>query len=223
MDSVMPEEGLMAVESAPQTEEQSQHPPAMDVVAAIQRRERRFTVAEYHRLAEVGILHEDDPVELIEGRIVEMSPIGSRHIWCVNDLTALFSQRRDVRMSVQNPVRLGERSEPEPDFVLLRPNTSHRRTPEPLDVLLVVEVADSSLEYDTQVKSALYARAGIPEMWIADLGGQRIEVRREPSPDGYRLIRIAVRGQRIAPAFAPDFEIEVDAILGEPEDAPAGE
>src|SRR5207248_2597503 len=109
-----------------------------------------------------------------------------------------FAQRRDsVRLSVQNPIRLGERSEPQPDVVLLRRDASRRRTPEPSDVVLVIEVADSSLDYDTRVKAALYAMAGIPEMWIVDLGGERIEVRREPSPSGYQLIRIATRGQRI--------------------------
>jgi Uma2 family endonuclease len=139
---------------------------------------RAFTVDEYHRMAEAGIRGEDERVELIEGRIVEMNPIGSAHAWCVNRLTWIFAGRPDVRVSVQNPVRLDRGSEPEPDLVVLRADAPQDRPLGPSDVLLVVEVADSSLGYDRQVKAPLYARAGIPELWIADLGGDRVEAHR---------------------------------------------
>src|SRR3954469_10711690 len=99
----------MAVKSAPPTEEQAKRVAAVDVTSAIQQYVRPFTVTEYHRMAEVGILHEDDIVDLIEGRIVEMSPKGSEHVWCVNRLNRLFARRGDVSVSVQNPIRLGDR------------------------------------------------------------------------------------------------------------------
>lgn len=183
---------------------------------AVQRRERTFTVDEYHRMAEAGILGEDDRVELIEGRIVEMNPIGPGHIWSVNRLNRVFARRDDVMVSVQNPVRLNQDSEPEPDLVVLRVDAPEDRPPRPQDVLLVVEVADSSLGYDRQVKASLYARAGIPELWIADLGGERVEAHRNPSAAGYRTVQLFLRGERISPLFAPDLSIEVDEILGQP-------
>ena len=183
---------------------------------AVQLRQRTFTVDEYERLGRVGILGEDEHIELIEGQIVEMNPIGPGHIWSVNRLTQVFARRADVVVSVQNPIRLDARSQPEPDLVVLRADAAQDRTPAPPDALLVIEVADTSLEYDRATKGPLYARAGIPELWIVDVPGQRIEVHREPSPDGYRLVRLFVRGERLAPQFAPDLQIEVDAILGSP-------
>ena len=183
---------------------------------AVEPRQRAFTVDEYRRLGEAGIIGEHERVELIEGQIVEMNPIGPGHIRSVNRLTGLFAGRPDVVVSVQNPIRLDDRSEPEPDLVVLRADAAQDRTPSPRDALLVVEVADSSLGYDRGTKRPLYAQAGIPELWIADLGGERSEAHREPSPEGYRVIRLFVRGERITPAFAPDLSIEVDAILGPP-------
>ena len=187
---------------------------------AVEPRQRAFTVDEYQRLGEAGIIGAHERVELIAGRIVEMDPIGPGHIWSVNRLNRAFAGRPGVVVSVQNPIRLDDRSEPEPDLVVLRADAVQDRTPSPRDALLVVEVADSSLGYDRGTKRPLYARAGIAELWIADLGGERIEVHREPSPAGYRTVRLFVRGERLAPAFAPDLPIEVDAILGPP--APRG-
>ncbi len=179
---------------------------------------RRFTVAEYYRMAEVGILTEDDRVELIEGEIVRMSPIGSRHAGCVNGCTALFYERfRDVGMvTVQNPVRLDDLSEPEPDLALVRIRSDHYATahPTPGDVFLLVEVADTSVGWDRRKKVPLYARSGIPECWLVDLGRDIIDVYREPGPDGYRIRLTARRGQTIAPQAFPDREMAVDEILG---------
>lgn len=169
-----------------------------DVNAHILR--RRFTVAEYHRMGASGILSEDDRVELIEGEIVEMAPIGSRHQACVDRLTELFSiqlaQRAVIR--VQGPIRLSEHSEPQPDLALLRrrPDFYAASHPGPQDILLVVEVADTSADYDREVKLLLYGRYGIPEVWLVDLASECVDVCREPSMGGYqRCQTLKIRGQ----------------------------
>ncbi len=178
----------------------------------------RFTVDEYHWMARVGILGEDDRVELIDGEIVEMVPIGPTHVGSVIRFTGrLVRQYGDLaEVSVQNPVRLGEYSEPEPDLVLLRPRADSYRLalPTPADVLLVVEVADTSLAVDRRVKLPLYARAGILETWLVDLRHHRLHVHREPRADGYRVTRTLRRGERIAPLAFPDREIAVADLLG---------
>jgi Uma2 family endonuclease len=183
---------------------------------AIPPRERTFTVDEYHRMARAGILGEDERVELIDGRIVEMNPIGPGHLWSVNRLNRIFARQDGVLVSVQNPIRLDQSSEPEPDLAVIRADAAQDHTPGPADVLLVIEVADSSLGYDRQVKASLYARAGIPELWIADLGGERVESHRDPSAAGYRTVHLFLRGERISPLFAYELSIEVDEILGQP-------
>ena len=169
-------------------------------------------------MAEAGILSEDDRVELIEGEIVEIAPIGSRHGGHVNRLNRLFSQRAGDQaiVSVQNPVRLGEHSEPKPDLTLLKPRpdfyaSSH---PGPEDVLLVVEVAETSAAYDLEVKLPLYARAGIPEVWLVDLAEERVEVYRQPSPQGYQEVQRVRRGQHLSSQAFPNLELAVDDVLG---------
>jgi Uma2 family endonuclease len=178
---------------------------------------RRFTVDEYYRMAEAGILHEDDRVELIEGEIVEMAPIGSRHDACVMRLNQLFHKYggQRVLVKVQGPIHLGEYSELQPDITLLHPRPDFYRTahPGPQDILLLVEVAETSLSYDREVKASLYARAGIREYWIVDLADETVEVYQEPSPAGYRLIRRLRHGDRIAPEAFPDVEIAIDDVL----------
>jgi Uma2 family endonuclease len=184
----------------------------------VQLARRLFTVAEYHKMAEAGILSEDDRVELLEGEIVAMSPIGSRHAGLVNRLNRLFSQRAgdQVVVSVQNPVRLGGYSEPQPDLALLRPRADFYTSshPGPEDVLLAVEVAETSAAVDREVKVPLYARFGVPEVWLVDLAGDQVEVFREPSAEGYREVRVLRRGESLAPAFLPDLLVPVDAVLG---------
>lgn len=176
-----------------------------------------FTVDEYHRMAESGILHEDDRVELINGEIIAMAPIGSGHLGHVNRsnrrLSRLFDDRATV--SVQNPISLGERTEPEPDIALLNPRDDDyaSQTPEARDVLLLVEVADSSLVYDRQTKAPMYARAGIPELWIVNLIDHVIEVYREPSVDGYRTVTVARRGDSVQSLAFPDVSIAVSDLL----------
>ena len=177
----------------------------------------KFTVEEYHRMAEAGILSEDDRVELIEGEIVEMAPIGSRHAACVNRLNRFFSSlEKKVIVSVQNPVRLGEDSEPQPDVALLKPRADFYASgyPGAEDVLLVVEVAETSAKDDREMKVPLYARHGVSEVWLVDLGAEVVEVYREPSPEGYRQVWRAGRGEVLVPQQVPDLRVPVEAILG---------
>ncbi|MER3399777.1 MAG: Uma2 family endonuclease [Thermoflexus sp.] len=181
---------------------------------------RLFTVEDYHRMREAGILSEDDRVELIEGEILEMSPIGSRHAGTVARLVRIFSQRLGERAVVwpQNPIRLGVYSEPQPDVALLRPREDFYEAehPGPGDVWLVVEVADRSVEGDRGVKAPLYGRAGIPEFWLVDLAAGVVEVYREPGVEGYRSVRRLGPGETLAPLAFPDCVLPVEEILGKP-------
>jgi Uma2 family endonuclease len=178
---------------------------------------RRFTVDEYHRMAEVGILSEDDRVELIDGEIVEMVPIGSRHAASVDRLTKVFTNLvgDQAIVRVQNLIRLGGHSEPQPDIALLRPRADFYASahPGPEDVLLVVEVAETSADTDRAVKLLLYARAGVLEAWLVDLSGEIIEAYRHPSPDGYRSVQHVTRGQTLSAQTFPDLSLPVDGIL----------
>lgn len=180
-------------------------------------RERTFTVGEYYRLARHGILTENDRVELLDGRIYEMAPIGSAHAQCVRRLTELLVRRVTPRavVSVQNPVRLNDRSEPEPDVALLEPKDVYgRRHPRPEDVLLLIEVADTSLDFDRDVKSLLYARAGIREFWVLALGEQRVHAYRGPGPGGYAEHAVAERGSALDITTLPEVAaLPVDAML----------
>jgi Uma2 family endonuclease len=179
---------------------------------------RLFTVDEYHRMAEVGILTRRDRVELIDGEIVEMSPIGPPHVRCVMYLNEVFVRRLEGRalVSGQMSLRLSQWSEPEPDLALLRPPLAKygQEIPASGDAVLVVEVADTSLHRDRVVKLPRYAAAGVPETWIVDLNGGAVEVYREPSPVGYRVTRRLERGADVAPAAFPDIVLSVSEILG---------
>jgi Uma2 family endonuclease len=177
---------------------------------------RRFTVHDYHRMAEVGILHEDERVELIEGDVVEMTPIGSRHAMCVIALNRLLVRQAgdQALVSPQNPVRLSERLEPQPDMTVIRARDYEGSLPGPEDVLLLIEVSDTTLSYDRNVKLPLYARAGIPEVWIVDLAGEVIERHTNPAGDSYRHVERARRGEEIRSAALPEPAFRVDAVLG---------
>lgn len=177
---------------------------------------RRFTAREYHRMAEAGILHEDDRVELIEGVLIEMAAIGTRHFVCVNGLNRFLVQSvgDEAIVSVQNPVRLDEYGEPMPDLAVIRTRDYRESLPTPEDVLLLIEVSDTTLAYDRGVKLPLYARKGIREAWIIDLKAGAVERHTEPSPDGYRLTARAGRGETLASVALPEVVIAVDAALG---------
>jgi Uma2 family endonuclease len=179
---------------------------------------RALTVAEYHRMGEVGILTERDRVELIEGELVAMSPISSQHSGTVNGLTRLLVRvvGDSGVVSVQNPVQLDDRSEPEPDFAVLRPRADDYRqsTPRPDDVLLVIEIASTSLDYDRAVKRPLYASHGIPELWIVNLASGEVEVCRTPVADHYASVSRVGRDDVLEPSLLPGAIIPVAALLG---------
>lgn len=186
------------------------------VIAPLAR--RRFTVDEYHRMAEAGILDEDDRVELLDGEIVEMTPIGPRHAGGVARLQHLFGARVGERaiVWVQNPLVLDRHWEPQPDLVLLKAREDFYTgaLPGPEDAWLVVEIAETSTERDRRVKMPAYARAGVPEVWLLDLTLDRLEVFGDPASEGYRDVRRLGRGERVAPAALPELELSVKEVLG---------
>jgi len=187
---------------------------------------RLFTVDDYHRMAEVGLLREDERTELLDGEVVFKMPIGSRHAGCVKWLNRHLGARLQDRaiIGAQDPVRLDRFTEPEPDISVLRPRADMYRDahPEPHDVHLIIEVADSSLYVDRLIKAPLYAAAGIPELWLVDLTDDSVEVCRDPGPDGYRSVRHHGRGDAFAALAFPDVEVAVSDILGpSPEPPPA--
>jgi Uma2 family endonuclease len=179
---------------------------------------RRFTVDEYHRMAEVGILGEDDRVELLDGEIVLMTPMGSHHWSTVARLTERMRDLVGKRaiVSVQLPVRLGRYAEPEPDLALLkrREDFYAERLPEPEDVLLVVEVADTSQRTDRDRKIPLYARAGIAEVWLVDLPQDLIEVYRGPATGAYASVQTVARDGMLAILELPGVSIQPGEVLG---------
>jgi Uma2 family endonuclease len=174
---------------------------------------RLFTVEEYHRMAEAGILHPEERVELIEGEIVEMAPIGPRHVGCVINATRLFITRLNDRVvvSAQNPLVLQPRSEPQPDLLLLRPRaiSYSRELPASRDVLLAVEVADTTVRFDRLVKARLYARAGIAEFWLLLPVDGTVEVYREPGPDGYARVTSHGAGESVSSLAFPEIRFVV--------------
>ncbi|MEK7220714.1 MAG: Uma2 family endonuclease [candidate division NC10 bacterium] len=184
---------------------------------AIELLRRRFTVEEYHRMALASILGRDDRVELIEGEIVTMTPSGVRHAACVRRLNRLLSARIGDRaiVDVQNPIRLSEHSEPQPDVALLRPRPDDyaHAHPGPEDVLLVVEVAETSAESDGAVTLPLYARAGIAEVWLVDLTAETVEVHRGPPPQGYEAVQRVGPKQTVCPRTVPDLRLATDDLL----------
>jgi Uma2 family endonuclease len=169
----------------------------------------RFTVDDYHRMGQVGILSEDDRVELIEGEVLEMSPIGGPHMTCVNFLNRFLVNLvgSSLVVSVQNPVRLGGHTEPQPDVSLLKPEVlaNGRNVPTPAEVVAVLEVSDTTPRYDRGVKLPRYAAACIPEAWIINLNAGAIERHTEPSEGAYTEVLRAGRGERIESRSFPEW------------------
>lgn len=168
----------------------------------VQLAQRLINVEEYFRMAEAGILSWDDRVELIRGQIIQMSPIGSKHAACVDRFNSIFHQliNSDVAIiRVQNPVQLSEYSEPEPDVSVLKPDPDFysKGHPQPKDILLIIEVADTSFDYDKEIKLSLYAEAHIPEYWIANLEKGEIEAYSNPAGDGYLKMERFLPGSEI--------------------------
>lgn len=189
----------------------------MSATASALFQRHRLTVADYCRIAEAGIFGEDDRVELIEGEIIDMAPIGSEHTSSVKRLNRLFDRAvgEQAIVSVQDPIRLDEHNEPEPDIALLRYREDFYRSthPGPADVLLIVEVADTSLRYDREIKLPLYARHGIPEVWIVDLENRRLEVHRRPEGETYREQICPAPNESVAPADLPDCAVDLRGVF----------
>jgi Uma2 family endonuclease len=185
---------------------------------ALSVRIRPIAVDEYHRMGAVGILRFDERVELLNGRIVEMAPIGPRHTYALTALhTRLVTMLGDRAVVFsQGPVRLDGFSEPQPDVAVTRGPLERYsdRHPTPADTLLVVEVSDATLRYDRGEKRKAYATAGIPEYWIVDIRHGRIEVYAEPDGDRYRSHTIVARGQRLAARAFPSDSVDANEVLG---------
>jgi Uma2 family endonuclease len=179
--------------------------------------QHRFSVKEYYRMAETGVLPPDARVELLDGQIIDMSPIGPFHGRVTKFLNQLFSSTSQGRwiVSVQDPAQLDDYSEPEPDLMLLKPSADFygKRHPQPEDVFLLVEISDTSLEKDQDVKLPAYARSGIAEVWIVNLNDQTIEVYRQPHFTGYSSKTILGAGDKASPQAFPDVALDVAELL----------
>ncbi|HEX7155747.1 MAG TPA: Uma2 family endonuclease [Burkholderiaceae bacterium] len=177
---------------------------------------RRMTVDDYHRLGETGVLLEHDRVELIDGELVAMSPIGSGHGSFVTRLTGFLWRAVGEYALVwaTNPVVLSELSEPQPDVALLKPRADWYAgsLPRPADVLLLIEVADSSLRFDRAVKMPLYARHGIAEYWLLDVARRRISVFSDPGDRGYRR-EVELGEGTLRPALLPQVEVRLEELF----------
>lgn len=186
---------------------------------AVSVRKRLLSNEEYHQMVGAGILSEGERVELIHGEILEMSPIGNPHAACLRRLLHLLRPLLgpEVMVDAQNPLHLPEeRSEPQPDLVLLRAREDGYAEAPPTagDVLLLVEVADTSLAYDRDVKVPLYGRCGIPETWLFDLPGDAVVVYRRPGRHGYQSAERLSRGAILSPESLPQIRLAVAALLG---------
>lgn len=177
----------------------------------------RLTVDDFHHMGKAGILPEDSRVELIEGEIIDMAPIGSQHAGAVKRLLRLFDRAVGdaAIVSAQDPIMLGTHSEPQPDIALLRPRddfyaSSH---PRPEAVLLIVEVAETSLRYDREIKIPLYARHGIPEVWLVDLENKRLITFRVPGEQDYQDVHVMERLHPVAPQLLPAVKLDLSGLF----------
>jgi Uma2 family endonuclease len=185
---------------------------------SIQLEKRLFTVNEYHKMVEAGILSEDDRVELLDGEIIKMNPIGSYHAGRVNRLNTLFNARlgQAVIVSIQNPIQTDEYSEPQPDLTILKFREDFYTNSHPTqeDILLLIEVSDTSVVYDRDVKIPKYAQSLITEAWILNIPDEILEVYLNPTNGKYQNIKYFHRGQSLSPKNIPDLVLSVDELLG---------
>jgi Uma2 family endonuclease len=177
----------------------------------------KLSVEDHYKLGEVGILTEDSRVELIEGELIEMAPIGGSHMGLVNRLTRLLVLAvGDLGVvSIQNPVTLPPHSEPQPDVAILKPGADSAGSPVPHadDVLLIIEVADTTLAYDRNTKLKLYAQAGMAEAWIVNVQARCVEVYREPQGDGYNRKSEMRPGDVVTPLALPMVKVSISDIF----------
>jgi len=189
----------------------------INVQSQPQPRRLRFTVDEYYKMIELGMLKDYEKAEIIEGELIQKMPIGKKHSAVVEKLNEILRDRlgKSVSLRNQQPVRFGKYNEPEPDLAIL-----HRREdfyantrPVPKDVLILIEVSDATLKYDRDTKLTLYAEAGVPEAWIVNLPNDIIEIHQKPSVGIYQLTKIFKRGEQIESEILPDLKLEVNEIL----------
>ena len=177
----------------------------------------KLSVSDYYRMGDAGILHEDDRIELIEGDLIEMSPIGSYHAGIVGRLTKVLTIMAGDKAVIwpQNPLRLGTYSEPQPDVMVLKPRPDDYidALPEPADVIVLIEVADSSIDYDRKTKLPLYARNGVKEVWLVDLNARQLERYTQPHETGYGHCETLDKTGTISPAGLPNMVIDLSRIL----------
>ena len=185
---------------------------------AVRLKKRPLTTEQFERMIHAGILAEADRLELLDGEIVEMAPIGHRHAWYVNRVADLLYQLAGAEflVSVQNPVELNATTRPQPDVALVRrrPDVYPHRLPRPEDIVLVVEVADTTAESDRVVNIPLYARAGIPEAWLLDIETDHVDVFRAPGPDAYREVRSVGPGEELSVLALPGLSFAARRIVG---------
>lgn len=189
----------------------------MSTVSEARPRYHKLKVADYYRMAEVGILAPDARVELIDGEIIDMVPIGSAHASCVDRLLRVLSGSvgEQAIVRVQNPLRLGDFSEPGPDLMLLKPKEDFyaSRHPAADDVLLLIEVSDTSLQYDLGVKIPLYAAHGVGEVWVVDLAGRCLLMHREPAGKAYRRVESSESLATVAPSALPGVTLDLRQLF----------
>jgi Uma2 family endonuclease len=174
----------------------------------------RWTVEEFHQMASAGLLDETDRVELIEGEMIDMAPIGSKHAYLVDKLAQVLTRKSGTHLvRVQNPIRLGERSEPQPDIAVVKEKNYMDAHPSASEVLLIVEVSDSTLNYDRDIKLGLYARHSIPEVWLLDVNAKEITIYREPAEGQYRLIRKPMAAEVVSPILISGAAITLTEVL----------
>ena len=173
---------------------------------------RAISVAEYHKMIDAGVFHEDDRIELIEGELIQMAPIGGPHMQLVNLLTRILVQQveEDGVVSPQNPVALRPDSEPEPDITVLRPECLRcKEVPTAKDVLLLIEISASTLDYDRDVKIPLYAKHGIPEVWIVNESARAVSIYRDPAGTTFRRLLTPGQNETISPLLLPNVRISL--------------
>ena len=178
---------------------------------------RRFNVTEYYQMAQAGVLKPDDRVELIEGEVIKVIPIGSKHAACVKRLNGLLQREFGPKaVSVQNPVRLDDYSEPEPDVAVVKERDDYYELQHPMasDTLLIIEVADTTVLTDRNIKVPLYARAGVPEVWLVNLPAQSIEVFGNLYEGTYQTTSEFKRGEIVESTSFEDFSPQVNDVLG---------
>jgi Uma2 family endonuclease len=178
-------------------------------------RRHRITVEEYYRMAEVGLLSPEARVELIEGEVIDMAPIGDRHQSVVDRLAELLILTAAKRVTVrqQGPVRFDRYTELQPDFAILKRRQGRAIHPGPSDVLLLVEVSDSSFPYDRKVKLPLYAQHGITEVWIIDVGRPAFHTFHSPTGSGYAHQAMTARPSTITLKALPEMELNLTGLL----------